>query len=150
SRGRGSGECFSEKVRSRQIREGGSDGHAPAARPGERRLSMRSEWYSVLRRTGLALLTALALTPAVRADVVLTITPVGNPTWQPTDFHMFTAPGEPLTPVGLGTASSILPPPNHIFTTGGVIIPGTPHAGPYGQELANGLANLGISDSRHF
>jgi len=104
----------------------------------------------MLRRTGLALLTALALTSAVPADVVLTITQVGSPIWKPADFHVFTAPGEPGNTVGLQTASSILPPPNHIFTPAGVIVPGTAHAGPYDQEIRSGLAKLGISDSQQF
>jgi hypothetical protein len=95
---------------------------------------------------GLAL---LALTPAGRADLIVEVTKVGNPDWAPVDFHLFSAPSEPLS-AALRTARSILPPPHHIFTNNGIIIPGTPHAGPYDVEIAKGLARAGLHDQTQF
>jgi hypothetical protein len=82
------------------------------------------------------------------------ITPVGDPIWRPVDFHLFTAP--------IGTAATgfaefgeliqaLLPPPEHIpipplFGVG----PGAPHAPPYDQELAEGVAANGLVDRHSF
>jgi hypothetical protein len=77
---------------------------------------------------------------------------IGNPTWRPVDFHLFS--GE------IGTAASgfaealetevlLLPPPNH--TTGPCgICPGAPHAGPYDTELAEGIASSGLHEGVRF
>jgi hypothetical protein len=99
-----------------------------------------------MRKTLLAaatLLAALAPAPA-RADVI-TITKVGNPTWQPVDLHLFTAPAEPFATVGFATADAILAP--HFFiNSSGAIVPVPPDPGPYTNELAAGLARNGFHD----
>jgi hypothetical protein len=103
-----------------------------------------------MRKTLLAaatLLAALAPAPA-RADVI-TITKVGNPTWQPVDVHLFTAPAEPFGTVGFATADAILFP--HFFiNSSGVVVPVPPDPGPYTNELATGLARNGFSDRSVF
>jgi hypothetical protein len=95
-----------------------------------------------------AVLTALTCTPVVRADAMVTITKVGNPTWNVTDIHLFTAPAEPFTPVAVNTANGILSP--HFSIVNGVVVPNPPDPGPYTNELAIGLANQGISDQSVF
>jgi hypothetical protein len=104
-------------------------------------------WFALC--LGCALLGA----SAANADA-LVLTPVGSPSFQLTDFHQFTAP--------IGTAAdsyaeftqtlqAILPPPNYQFLPGaGLIGPGTPTPGPYTQDIAKGLANLGVTDQSSF
>jgi hypothetical protein len=91
-----------------------------------------------------------ALVPSIaRADAVVTITKVGNPTWQPVDVHLFTAPAEPFGTVGFATADAILAP--HFFiNSAGVVVPVPPDPGPYTNELAAGLARNGIRDQSTF
>ena len=90
--------------------------------------------------------------PAPAADGVR-ITPIGNPTWSPVDFHLFSAP--------VGTAASgyieflqttlaLLPPPNHVFHPQLGVGPGAAHAPPYNSELANGVATEGFREGTRF
>ena len=92
------------------------------------------------------------LAPAPAADGVR-ITPIGNPTWSPVDFHLFSAP--------VGTAASgyieflqttlaLLPPPNHVFHPQLGVGPGAAHAPPYDSELANGVATQGFREGTRF
>lgn len=84
------------------------------------------------------------------ADVIVSVTQVGTPNWRPTDFHLFTAPAEPLASTGVNTVQSIIPQPSHLVTPAGVVLPGAAHPGPYTSELATGLAALGIPDRTAF
>ena len=81
------------------------------------------------------------------------ITPIGAPTWEPVDFHRFSAP--------IGTADSgyvefgetmlsLLPPPNHVSNPALGVGPGAPHAPPYDSELADGVNNLGFDEGVRF
>jgi len=96
---------------------------------------------------------ALSLVLALPAVGSVEITPIGNPTWEPVDFHLFSAPvGTPETgfiEFAL-TAMSILAPPGHVGHDQIGIGPGAPHDPPYDSELADGLANLGIADKEVF
>jgi len=83
----------------------------------------------------------------VAADVIVSVTQVGSPTWRPADFHLFTAPSEPSS-AAASTLLGILP--NHTLNLQGAIAPGTPHPPPYTSEIAAGLAALGIQDRTVF
>ena len=72
---------------------------------------------------------------------------VGNPTWNVTDIHLFTAPAEPFTPVAREHRQR--DPAPHFSIVNGVVVP-TPHPGPYTNQLLIGLANQGISDRSVF
>jgi len=104
----------------------------------------------------IAAAAALLLSPtAGRAsgnliDLVTQATPIGRPSWQPVDFHLFSAP--------VGTFENgfaqffelqrqLLPPPNHLFDTVFNIVPGAPHRPPYSAELGDGVARLGLRDA---
>lgn len=87
------------------------------------------------------------------APGLVQLAPIGNPTWKPADFHVFSAP--------IGTASSgyaefgntilgLLPPPNHVPNPSLGVGPGAPHAPPYNTELANGVTNLGYHEDHAF
>jgi hypothetical protein len=83
------------------------------------------------------------------APVTVRVTRVGNPTWRPTDFHLFSAPADTFDAF-LGVAQSLLPPPNHQFHPDLLIGPGAPHAGPYDQEFAAGVSASGFRDKSVF
>ena len=91
------------------------------------------------------------ITPLTAAGV--TFTPIGTPTWEPVDFHVFSAPigteGSGYAEF-LATLAALLPPPNHISDPAVGILPGTSHAPPYNQELANGVSNLGYAEKTAF
>jgi hypothetical protein len=102
---------------------------------------------------GAALLSLLVLGVDATARAGVLVTTVGTPTFAPVDFHLFAAP--------IGTAASgyaefietqqaILPPPDHILNPILGIGPGTPHAGPYDQEIGNGVASAGFVQSTVF
>jgi hypothetical protein len=102
---------------------------------------------NLLLAAAAALPLALLAPASSHADVM--ITQVGNPTWQPVDIHLFSAPAEPFGTVGFATANAILTP--HFFiNSSGVIVPIPPDPGPYTNEIANGLSRLGISDQSIF
>lgn len=80
-------------------------------------------------------------------------TPIGTPTWQPVDFHLFSAP--------IGTAASgyaefattalgLLPPPTHVFHPALLVGPGVAHAPPYDAEVAAGVAANGYREGVRF
>ena len=82
------------------------------------------------------------------------ISRVGEPTWRPIDFHLFTAP---IGSFETGFAEfgevteGLMPPPEHMpalpfYGTG----PGIPHDPPYDHELAEGVARLGFEDRHSF
>jgi hypothetical protein len=106
----------------------------------------------MLLATAVVLLTQFfdaAAQPAATPPKTVIAKPIGNPTWKPADFQIFTAP--------IGTAASgyaefgttilsILPPPNHQFCADlGGPGPGTPHTPPYTAELSAGVAALGFT-----
>lgn len=111
--------------------------------------------FSLLPCRGLvvALLSSFVAGIGATARAAVIVTAIGNPTFVPIDFHLFAAP--------IGTASTgyvefgqtqqaILPPPNHVSNEVLGIGPGAPHAGPYGQEMAEGVAANGFVESTRF
>lgn len=89
--------------------------------------------------------------PVAKADV--NVTKVGDPTFVPTDFHLFAAPiGTEATGYAefLGTLQSILSPPQHADVPGLGIGPGIPHAGPYDQEMGKGVIGAGFVEATTF
>lgn len=113
-------------------------------------------------RTALLILTGVA-TVMLSSSVQLSadrppaqsvkLTPIGNPTWAPVDFHLFSAPigtAESGYVEFLETALDLLPPPNHVFHPQLGVGPGAPHAPPYDSELADGVADLGFHEGVRF
>lgn len=107
------------------------------------------------------LVTALVALPAVAfagssapgATQGVWLTPIGNPTWMPVDFHLFSAPiGTADTGYAefLENALAILPPPNHSFHPDLGVGPGEPHQPPYDSEIAEGVASLGYHEGVRF
>jgi hypothetical protein len=103
-----------------------------------------------------AVVLTVCLLPGVplTAQAEVRVTPVGDPSFVPTDFHLFAAPlGTPASGFAefSGTLRALLPAPNHAFddlSTG--IVPGVAHAGPYDHELADGIAASGFEESTTF
>lgn len=104
--------------------------------------------YKQLLRTLLLLMLAaiLAFPASAQAEgkqVIkgVHVTPIGNPTWKPVDFHLFAAPfGHAPDYAGYGTTTAaILPPPNHVAHPQLGIGPGAPHVPPYTTEMAKGV-----------
>jgi hypothetical protein len=82
----------------------------------------------------------------------ITVTPVGSPTWTPTDFHIFSndlSTADPVTDF-FNTISSLLPPPNHQPHPDLGIGPGSPHGPPYDTELSDGMVANNYMDSQLF
>ena len=83
----------------------------------------------------------------------VTLTPIGNPTWKPVDFHLFSAP---IGDVDSGyaefgeTMAQLLPPPNHAAHPQLGIGPGEPHRGPYKNELDHGVRDAGFREETQF
>lgn len=105
-------------------------------------------WTRVVVLVG-SLLPGMPLT----AGAEVAVTPVGDPTFVPTDFHLFAAPlGTPASGFAefSETLSAILPPPNHSFDPSTGIVPGAAHVGPYDDELAEGIAAKGFEESTVF
>jgi hypothetical protein len=81
------------------------------------------------------------------------IAPIGNPTWRPVDFHMFSAP---VGTAGSGYAEffetmvSLLPPPSHEPHPDLGIGPGAPHTSTYASELGESVAALGYREGVRF
>ena len=99
----------------------------------------------------LASLCVIGVGPIARAGVI--VTTVGTPTFVPTDFHVFAAPiGTAATGYAefTQTMQAILPPPNHVLNPILGIGPGAPHAGPYDQEMGEGVAANGFVESTTF
>ena len=98
-------------------------------------------------------LPAIPVSAGAPATQGVRITPIGNPTWKPVDFHLFSAPvGTPETGFAefTATALALLPPPNHQFHPALGVGPGAPHVPPYDSELANGVAALGLHEGVRF
>lgn len=107
-----------------------------------------------LRRVSALLLSLLfgtAASPSAWAGVV--VTAVGSPGYLLADTHLFSAP---IGTAGSGyvefgqTQQALLPPPHHDVNPVLGIGPGTPHAGPYDQELGVGVAAGGFNDASSF
>jgi hypothetical protein len=101
----------------------------------------------------LTVTVALAAPAAAPAAGNVQAKPVGNPIWRPTDLKLFSAP--------IGTADSdyaefaetqaaILPEPYHRPHPALGIGPGDPHAGPYNNEISQGLKALGLHPGGQF
>ena len=106
----------------------------------------------------LVLIIALVALPAAAAAAPpptqgVRITAIGNPTWRPVDFHLFSAP--------IGTAESgyvefgdtalaLLPEPNHTAHPQLLVAPGAPHNPPYNHEMADGVSALGYHEGVRF
>jgi hypothetical protein len=115
----------------------------------------RSQWSVMFVLVGAA--AATMLTAPLSADPPpaqgVRLTPIGNPTWKPVDFHLFSAPiGTAATGYAefATTALAILPPPNHVFHPDLLVGPGAPHPPPYDSELADGVADLGFHEGVRF
>ncbi|KGN42584.1 hypothetical protein N801_15895 [Knoellia aerolata DSM 18566] len=93
--------------------------------------------------------------PAARADAGgVQLKPIGTPSWQPVDCHLFSAP--------VGTAASgyaeasdtvgrLLPPPDHVPRPPLLAIgPGAAHTPPYDTELGDGIRALGFHRGHRF
>ncbi|MCB0257425.1 MAG: hypothetical protein KDI55_27190 [Anaerolineae bacterium] len=81
------------------------------------------------------------------------LTPIGNPTWKPVDFHLFSAPiGTAASGYEefLETALGLLPEPNHTFHPDLGVGPGDPHDPPYDQEMADGVVAQGYHEGVRF
>jgi hypothetical protein len=79
--------------------------------------------------------------------------PIGNPTWQPVDFHLFSAPigtGETGFAELFATLQTLMPSPNHQLHPQLGIGPGAPHPPPYDAELAAGVAGAGFHEGVRF
>lgn len=93
-------------------------------------------------------------TRTIRVAHGVHIRPIGNPTWIPVDFHLFSAP--------IGTEASgfeeffhetmpdLLPPPNHVLIPWTGIFPGAAHSGPYNTEFAAGVEANGFREGVRF
>jgi hypothetical protein len=115
-------------------------------------------------RTSLLLMLAVALLlapgsaaaggkPNARTTPTVTLTPIGDPTWRPVDFHLFSAPigTEETGYAEFGeTLLTILPEPNHASHPQLGVGPGAPHAPPYDGELADGVQAAGFHDTTRF
>ena len=100
----------------------------------------------------LYLLGSLAMAPIPSYAAVIA-SPIGTPSFVPTDFHLFSAPSGTAADgfAAFGqTQQALLPPPNHVPNPALGIGPGQPHAGPYDQEFAQGVAANGFVDSTQF
>ncbi len=81
------------------------------------------------------------------------VSPIGHPSWKLVDFHLFSAPiGTAATGYEefAHTTEALLPPPNHRPHPELGIGPGDAHQGPYGNELAQGVALHDYSEGVRF
>lgn len=117
------------------------------------RSKLLSSTLLLLMGAAFAMLPTVAPLAAPPPAQGIRITPIGNPTWKPVDFHLFSAP--------VGTAESgyaefsetmlaLLPPPNHVFHPDLGVGPGAPHSPPYDSELAKGVADLQFHEGVRF
>ncbi len=76
---------------------------------------------------------ALAVGGASTSYAAVTFTPIGTPTWEPVDVHLFSAPvgTAPNYPGFAQTTGALLPPPNHQPHPDLGIGPGVAHPPPY-------------------
>jgi hypothetical protein len=94
----------------------------------------------------------IAFAGASTSNAAVTFTPIGTPTWEPVDVHLFSAPvgTAPNYPGFSQTTGALLPPPNHQPHPDLGIGPGVAHLPPYDKELANGVSNLGFAEKTVF
>jgi hypothetical protein len=106
-----------------------------------------------IRALFLVAVSFLCTLPMV-ASAQVTLRQIGHPTWEPVDAHIFTAPigtvESPCCDLFLDTATTALPPPNHVPDSILFIGPGAPHDPPYDQEFAAGLASSGFREATTF
>lgn len=75
---------------------------------------------------------------------------VGNPLWEPVDYHQFSVElGDGFANFGTITAA-LLPPPNHVDHPDLGVGPGAAHAGPYDDEFAAGVLAEGYLDKKSY
>ncbi len=110
-------------------------------------MTTQRDGVPVLRVLGTAVIVASVTAMAGANNVALT--EVGSPIWQPVDFITTSGPGTSFQEF-LDSLNTILAPPNHVQIPGLGIGPGDPHAGPYDQEMSDGLANSGFPDTTTF
>jgi hypothetical protein len=79
-------------------------------------------------------------------DVDVRLERIGNPKWEPVDFHHFSASWDALPQI----AADLLPEPEHTAHPDLGIGPGAAHAGPYDHELDGTVSWLGYTDSSTF
>jgi hypothetical protein len=75
---------------------------------------------------------------------------IGNPAWEPADYHRFSADIGPGYSKLLDVGLSVLPPPDHQFHPAFGVGPGAPHDGPYDGEIGAGVAARGFVDHTVF
>jgi hypothetical protein len=100
-----------------------------------------------------ALLPAAPLLASPPVAHGVRLTPIGNPTWEPVDFHLFSAPiGTDQTGYAEFTETlfALLPPPNHESHPALGVGLGAPHSPPYDAELADSVAALGFRKGGRF
>lgn len=114
---------------------------------------MKEACCSLLRTMKAAVASLMLMGYGALSCAAPSVTAVGNPTFVPTDFHLFAAPvGTASTGYAeyLDTLQALLPPPGHGFDPAIGVTPGAPHAGPYDTELARGVAANGFAESSVF
>jgi hypothetical protein len=117
---------------------------------------MAARWFRRLAVIGaLALAVVLGMLPVSQAaSGGVQLEPIGDPTWEPVDCHVFSAPiGTAETGYAefLETAGRLLPPPNHVQGLPGLAIgPGTAHPPPYDSELEAGVDSLSFHEGHAF
>ena len=82
---------------------------------------------------------------------IVSKTKIGNPAWEPVDFHLFSGPLEVNGFADIGPfLESLLPAPNHASHPDLGIGPGAAHAPPYDTELGDGIVNAGVEEKTVF
>lgn len=107
----------------------------------------------VLLTCVIVLLPTVALAASPPPAQGVRITPIGQPTWAPVDFHLFSAPigtADSGYVEFVDTALALLPEPNHVPNDDLMVGPGTAHNPPYNQEMAAGVAEQGYHEGVRF
>jgi hypothetical protein len=97
-----------------------------------------------------SLIAVSSIRPMAAAEIA--VTPIGTPSWQLVDTHLFSGPigTAPDFADFFATLTNLLPPPNHVSDPVAGILPGAAHPGPYDEELSNGVNSLGFVDKTMF
>jgi hypothetical protein len=83
--------------------------------------------------------------PARQGPLAFVTEKIGNPLWEPVDFHQVTVDMSPYAPTYFQPLlEQIMPAPNHVWNDALGIGPGAAHSSPYDHELEDGLARLGL------
>ncbi len=104
----------------------------------------------------LVLGVAVAMSLPALADsdgAAVTMKAIGNPIWEPVDFHVFSAPvgfAADGLPGFAQTQGILLPPPNHLPCADLGIGPGAPHQPPYNGEIDGHLDQTNFRESLVF